>query len=193
MYACALPLSGRPSFRKTSDTHFEQRTASIISASVCMYFLLIILLRRPDSNWEYKCQKLGCCRYTTAQFRMLYPNGNVGSKFNDKPKLVTCFVHSVCGRANKRINVGFNLKFHSDFQQVKRHFRFHCHSIYHFREPARAVGLLLQSRYKGKYLFLITKNFFIYFLNNVGGSMIFGNQTTVPADNARLNAWSDSK
>ncbi len=27
----------------------------------------IFWLRRPDSNGEYKCQKLGCYRYTTAQ------------------------------------------------------------------------------------------------------------------------------
>ena len=28
------------------------------------------LLRRPDSNGEYKCQKLGCYHYTTAQVRL---------------------------------------------------------------------------------------------------------------------------
>lgn len=113
--------------------HFECGAATITPPGFS-------LLRRPDSNGEYKCQKLVCCRYTTAQFRILYPNGNVGSKFNDKAEFVTGFAHSVCGRANKCINVGFNLKFHSEIQQVKRHFRFHYHSIYCFREPARAVG-----------------------------------------------------
>ncbi len=99
----------------------------------------MVLLRRPDSNGERWNQNPMCCRYTTAQFCMLYPNGNVGSKFNNKTKFITGFIHPVCGRSDKRINVGFNLKFHSEIQQVKRHFRFHLHCLYYFREPARAV------------------------------------------------------
>lgn len=34
------------------------------------------LLRRPDSNGEYKCQKLGCYHYTTAQFLSVNKRNN---------------------------------------------------------------------------------------------------------------------
>lgn len=42
------------------------------------------LLRRPDSNGEYKCQKLGCYHYTTAQSQCKYKVNFLITKENNK-------------------------------------------------------------------------------------------------------------
>ena len=95
------------------------------------------LLRRPDSNGEYKCQKLGCYHYTTAHHILSQLAYYCALQFD---RLLCAQI--VCCRQNRnghsnRCAIQNHLNTHIN-QLVKTYFRFHCLNFY--REQARAVG-----------------------------------------------------
>ena len=106
----------------------------------------IFWLRRPDSNGEYKCQKLGCYHYTTAQVLLqIHRDGLLINRVIFAILNPTVIYHSIPVRFQRTtfhkviVIVVVNHRFEIVKIRIVSNRCFHCFVIN--REPARAVGL----------------------------------------------------